>query len=315
MKKIILLLYLSLIITSLTFAVSEKVSVSIRYYDKKIYYPESRIQIQVRIINNSADSYSFNSAEIRSYNFNFSVKTLTNITLPQSADYQLLHRSNEPVFYRKITLLPGEEYAFTTDLQEFTDINESGIYIVQSRFFPDFQLGYESGYIESNKLTLSVRPSMESIPELREQIDIETGEILNQAAMPPDEVVEYFIKARQQGSWNKYFLYLDVEGLLLNHPDLKHKYYKLSEEKQILMIEEYKNELMNQRVDNDISLIPSSFDITETRYTDSEGTVEVKQEFIYPDYKESKKYTFYLRRYGNIWTIYNYEVRNLGTRQ
>ncbi|MCF6335739.1 MAG: hypothetical protein L3J12_08360 [Spirochaetales bacterium] len=294
---------------------TEGVSVSIRFYDKKIYYPESKIQIQVRIINNSSESYSFNSAEIRSYNFNFFVKTLTNVKLPQSEDYQLRQRSNDPVFYRKITLLPGEEYAFNTDLQEYIDIIESGIYIVQSRFYPDFQLGYDSGYIESNKLTVSVRPSMELIPELQKQIDIETGEILNQIAMPPDEVVEYFIKARQQGSWNKYFLYLDIEGLLLNHPDLKHKYFRLSEEKQLLMIEEYKIELMNLRVDDDISAIPSSFEITETKYIRDEGTVVVKEYFIYPDYSETKKYTFYLRRYGNIWTIYNYEVRNLGTRQ
>ncbi len=313
MKKIILLLYLSLAAASLTFALSENVSVSIRFFDKKIYYPESDIQLQVRIINNSAEKYSFNSAEIRSFNFNFYVKTLTNISIHESDEYILRHRTNDPIFYREITLLPGEEYAFITYLDDYVDISESGIYIIQSYFYPDFQMGYESGYIESNKLTLSVRPSID-IPVFQEQIDIETGEILEMISMPPDEVVKYTIEARLQSSWNKFFLYLDIEALLLDHPDLKHKYNKLSEEKQMVMIEEYKNELKNKRVDNDILLMPSSFEILKTSYTQNEATVVVNEEFIFPDYTEFKKYTFYLHRFGNIWSIYNYEVRNLGTR-
>ena len=73
-------------------------------------------------------------------------------------------------------------------------------------------------------------------------------------------------------------------------------------------------ELKNKRVDNDILLVPSSFEILKTSYTQNEATVVVDEEFIFPDYTEFKKYTFYLHRYGAVWTIYNYEVRNLGTR-
>ncbi|MCK5153479.1 MAG: hypothetical protein KAQ93_03905 [Spirochaetales bacterium] len=313
MKKIILLLYLSLAIASLTFAVSEDVSVSIRFFDKEIYYPETKIQIQVRIINNSLENYSFNSAEIRSFNFNFQVKTLTNISVHESNNYILSHRTNNPVFYREIKLLPGEEYAFITYLEDYVNIVESGIYIIQSKFYPDFQLGYSSQYIESNKLTLSVRPSMD-IPVFKEQIDVETGEILELIAMPPDEVVKYTIEARLKSAWNKFFLYLDLEGLLLNHPDLKHRYNTISEEKQMLLIEEYKNQLKNKRVDNDILLTPSSFEILKTSYTHNEATVVVNKEFIFPEYTELKKYTYYLHRFGNIWSIYNYDVRNLGTK-
>lgn len=313
MKKIILLLYLSFAFASLTFAVSEDVSVSIRFFDKTIYYPESKIQIQIRIINNSLEDYSFNSAEIRSFNFNFQVKTLTNISVHESNNYLLSHRTNNPVFYREIKLLPGEEYAFITYLDDYVDIVESGIYIIQSKFYPHFQLGYSSEYKESNKLTLSVRPSM-NIPVFQEQIDVETGEILELIAMPPDEVVKYTIEARLQSAWNKFFLYLDLKGLLLNHPDLKHRYNTISEEKQMILIEEYKNQLKNRRVDNDILLTPSSFEILKTSYTHNEATVVVNQEFIFPEYTELKKYTYYLHRFGNIWSIYNYDVRNLGTK-
>jgi len=313
LKKIILLLYLSLAFASLTFAFSEDVSVSIRFFNKEIYYPETKIQIQIRIINNSLENYSFNSSEIHSFNFNFFVKTLTNIPVNESSNYILSHRTNNPVFYREITLLPGEEYAFITYLDDYVDIKESGIYIIQSKFYPNFQLGYSTQFIESNKLTLSVRPSM-NIPIFQEQIDIETGEVLELVAMPPDEVVKYTIEARLQGAWNKFFLYIDLKGLLLNHPDLKHRYNTISEEKQLALIEEYKNQLKNKRVDNDILLTPSSFEILKTSYTNNEATVVVDQEFTFAEYTEKKKYTYYLHRYGNIWSIYNYDVRNLGTK-
>jgi hypothetical protein len=313
LKKIILLLYLSMTFASLTFAISRDVSVSIRFFDKEIYYPETEILIQVRIINNSLENYSFNSAEIRSFNFKFFAKTLTNISVHESSNYLLSHRTNNPVFYREITLLPGEEYAFITSLDDYVEIKESGIYIIQTNFFPDFQLGYNSQFIESNKLTLSVRPSL-NIPIFQEQIDVETGEILELLAMPPDEVVKYAIEARLESSWNKFFLYLDIKGLLMNHPDLKHKYNTLSEDKQLALLEDYKNQLKNKRVDNDILLTPSSFKIQKTSYTENEATVVVDKEFTFPEYIEKKKYTYYLHRYGNIWSIYNYDVRNLGTK-
>ena len=313
MKKNIVLLYLLFTFSSLAFAVQENVSVSIRFYDKKIYNPESNIQIQVRIVNNSLENYSFNSAEIKSFNFNFQVKTLTNLSVHNSNSYIITHQRNNPVFYRKITLLPGEEYAFLTSLDDYVDISESGIYIVQAKFFPNFQLGYNSQFLESNKLTLSVRPAMD-LPVLQEQIDNETGEILEMTAMPPDEVVKYTIEARLQSAWNKFFLYLDIKGLLLNHADLKHKYKSSSEEKQLTMIEDYKNELKSKRVDNDILLLPSAFEILNTSYTQSEASVVVNEEFTFPEYTEKKKYIYYLHRYGNIWSIYNYDVRNLGTK-
>ncbi len=313
MKKNIVLLYLVFVFSSLAFAAQENVSVSIRFFDKKIYNTESNIQLQVRIVNNSLENYSFNSAEIKSFNFNFQVKTLTNIFVHNSNNYILNHQTNNPVFYRKITLLPGEEYAFKTNLDDYVDISESGIYIVQAKFFPNFQLGYNSQYVESNKLTLSIRPTMDA-PEFQDQIDIETGEILDLTAMPPDEVVKYTIEARLQSAWNKFFLYLDIKGLLLNHPDLKHRYKSSSEEKQLAMIEDYKNKLKSKLVDNDILLLPSSFEILNTSYTQSEASVVVNEEFTFPDYTEKKKYIYYLHRYGNIWSIYNYDVRNLGTK-
>ena len=66
-------------------------------------------------------------------------------------------------------------------------------------------------------------------------------------------------------------------------------------------------------MDEDILVIPQEFEILNTQYTPSQGTVTVIEKFAYPDYTEVKEYTYYLERRENIWLIVNYEVMNIGT--
>ena len=68
--------------------------------------------------------------------------------------------------------------------------------------------------IVSNVLILSVLPSLGLPPALGARKPGETGEILRPQAIPPDEVVERTIIARQKARWNEFFLYLDLEALL-----------------------------------------------------------------------------------------------------
>ncbi len=312
MKKIIFILYLILSSLTVVFSASTGLSLSINFYDKQIYYPESTVKIKVTVANNSGAAFSFNSAEIHSYNFLLSVKTLKNIPLSASEKYIIDHNKNKPVFYRQITLMPGEEYSFITTLDNYTTILKPGIYVIKGTFFPDFTQLESSAKLTSNILTLAVRPSV-SVSVLNAIIDQNTHEILKKAAFPPDEVVSYFLTARQKGDWNKFFLYLDIESLIQNQPRLEAKFRNSSESERITLIKDYKDSLRNQTVDNDILLVPSSFSIIQTSYTPLKGKVLVRETFKYRTYSEIKEYTYYLHRIDGIWTIYNYEIRNLGT--
>ena len=79
------------------------------------------------------------------------------------------------------------------------------------------------------------------------------------------------------------------------------------------LLDSYKESLMNQVVDNDIILVPESFEIINTTYTPLRGKVLVRELFKYRNYKEIKEYTYYLHKKEGFWTIYNYEIRNIGT--
>ncbi len=312
MKKIIFILYLILSTLTSVFSASTGLNLSINFYDKQIYYPESTIKIKVTVANNGVTAFSFNSAEIHSYNFLLTVKTLKNISLSASEKYIIDHNKNKPVFYRQITLMPGEEYSFITTLDNYTTIQKPGIYVIESSFIPDFTKPESPLKFKSNILTLSIRPSV-SVPVLKAIIDQDTHEILKKISLPPDEVVTYFLTARQKSDWNKFFLYLDLESLIQNEPRLEAKFRNSSESERITLINDYKESLRNQAVDTDILLVPSSFSIIQTSYTPLRGKVLVRETFKYRTYSEIKEYTYYLHRLDGIWTIYNYEIRNLGT--
>ena len=285
---------------------------SIRFYDKKIYFPDSSIMIKAEITNTSSEHFSFKLAESRAFNLEFSAKTLKNRPVNPAEEYIIQRNPDQQVFYREITLAPGEQYSFIEDLTDFIEPLESGMYIVNAHFYPELNKSPSSQFIESNYLNLSIRPPA-GVRELEAVIDKETGMILQKNPIPPNEVVEYFIQARQKSEWDKFFLYLDVESIMLRNPELMQKYRSLSDEKRREMVSEYKEQMKQEIADEVILLIPEEYSILKTEYTLDRGTVLAELKFRYPGYMEVKEYTYYLSRKDKIWYIYNYEVRNLGT--
>ena len=79
------------------------------------------------------------------------------------------------------------------------------------------------------------------------------------------------------------------------------------------MIETFKEELRRTTIDQEISLIPTSFEIQKTTYSASEGTVMVREKFRYADYTEVKQYIYHLKKVDRFWIIGDYEIRNIGT--
>ena len=87
----------------------------------------------------------------------------------------------------------------------------------------------------------------------------------------------------------------------------------MSEEARRAALAGYRQLLTEQVVDNDIVLIPTVFEVQETRYTPFEATVLVSERFKLRDYTEIKRFSYYLTRRDRIWLITGYETVNLGT--
>ncbi|MFW6368103.1 MAG: hypothetical protein ACOCZ9_00055 [Spirochaetota bacterium] len=297
-----------------TIAVSaQSVNVSIQLVDRQIFYPDSDIRIRVTISNESSEPYQFELADRRLFTVDFDVRTLQNNQLPRSEEFTMRRTSDQAMFYREVTIGPGEEFSFTEPLDRYVRTPDPGTYIVQGRFFPDLYRDAESESIESNRLTLSVRPSPAGVPEVRRRIAEETGEILRREQIAPDEVVEGTIEARQRGNWDRFFLYIDLEDLLQTSPERQRRYQELSEADREAELEEFREDLESEEIDEDITTRPTEFEVTETRYTSNEATVRTEQRFAFPRFTEVKEYTYRLEKRDDVWVIYDYSVENLGT--
>jgi hypothetical protein len=206
------------------------------------------------------------------------------------------------------------------------NLKQPGSFIVQARIYPELYRGpgISAGspglsadpapFLESNRLSLNIRPPAIPGPDgIPLAMDVETNAVLVREKLPPDEVVEYFITARQKSQWEKYFLYLDIESLITRDPVRRRAWNAESGEGRRRMIANYREELQNAGPGSDIGAIPSEYTVERTEYSGLEGTVSVLEKFRSVNFTERKQYTYYLRRVDDIWIIVDYSVVNLGT--
>ncbi len=285
---------------------------SVRFYEKKVYFLGDEIQIQTVIENNTPDTMRFRVADNRYYNLDFDVRTTTNLSIAHAREFTTGRNSDQPVFFREVSLEPGENYSFVVDLTKYINFTGAGLYVVQALFYPDLYRGPSSTALQSNRMTLDIKPPVMGVEE-RAKVEAETGALIARAPLPPDEVVASTITARQKSQWERFFLYLDLESLLRRNPERDRIFRKSSETAQRQMVEQLRQELMQSQIDQDISIIPTSFDVQKTTYDSSQATVQVLEKFKHPDFTELKQYTYLLRKSDRYWIIYDYEIKNLGT--
>ena len=297
-----------------------KAEVSISFLKRGVYYPgsadERPILVNCTITNTGTETYRFRLADDHFFSIGFSAVTMRNRALPQSGEWLRRRTRSGQVYFREITLDPGESYSFIENVKDYITIADPGLYVLECAFFPELRRlpDYTEDNIKSNRLTLEVKPE----PAAAQAVgylpaDEETGGILRPKAIPPDQVVTETLTARQKSQWERFFLYLDLEQMLTGDPSRKNRFNAASESGRIDMVENYKVELMQSRAENEISLIPSEFQIERTSYSGSEGTVTAIEWFDYTDFREIKRFTYTLARRDNVWRITGYTVDNLGT--
>ena len=291
-------------------------SVSIKYYNRTVYYPgtadEAPVFVHVTIKNDGAETLRFKLADDRSFSMDFNAYTVKNARLEQTENIIEKRTTNQTVYFREIALEQGEEYSFVENVKNFLKIEEPSVYYLELFFYPEL---YKSKYLtlKSNRLTLEVRPSPSAASSNFVAVKNESVELLKPLDISPDKVVEQTIIARQKSLWDQYFLYMDVESLIQRNPSLKKKYIAGSAEERQRMIQSFKGDLMQARIENDIVAVPESFQIEKTTYSPTEGSVTVIEWFKYPNFSEKKRYTYKIWQREGIWKIYDYTVVNLGT--
>ena len=291
-------------------------SVSIKYYNKSIYYPGNAddfpVFVHITIKNNGTDTLRFKLADDRKFSLDFNAYTVKNSRLPQTEEIIEKRTTNQTVYFRELALEGGEEYSFVENVKDYLKIDDSSVYYLEMFFYPEL---YKAKYLslKSNRLTLEVRPSPSSASSNYIPVKDQTVEILKQEELSPDKVVESTIIARQKSLWDQYFLYMDLESLLKRNNTLAKKYAAGSAEERERLLASFKADLMQSKIENDIIAVPEKFVIEKTSYTPTEGSVTVMEWFKYPNFNEIKRYNYKVRQREGIWQIYDYTVVNLGT--
>lgn len=294
----------------------DDMSVSIKYYDRTMYYPgnpdTNPVFVHISIKNNSARTMRFKLADDRMFSVDFNGYTIKNLQIPQTENIIRKRTTNQTVYFREISLETGEEYSFVENLKDYIEISEPSVYYVELKFYPEL---YKSKYLSvtSNRLSLEIRPSPSAASSAVLPVKNKSAELLKPEEISPDKVVEQTIIARQKSLWDQYFLYLDIEAMLQRNAPAKRKYISSSAEERARMLKNYRADLMQSRIDNDIVAVPDKFEIERTVYSKTEGTVTVTEWFRYPNYHEKKSYVYKVRQREGIWQIYDYTVTNLGT--
>jgi hypothetical protein len=304
------------------------ITVTIRYFDKRIYYIQETsgsaasggnvdpIYVQVTIANNSPSAYRFKLADERAFSVDFDVRTMTNRAVEAAERLIRKRTENRQVFFREVAVESGESFSFVEDIRDYANLNRSGSFVVQAKLYPELIRPGEDAaeVLESNRLSLSLRPPVLPGPGgIPLEMDTATNALLVREKLPPDQVIGYMLTARQKSQWEKYFLYLDLESMISRDPVRRRQWLAESEEGRQRMLARYRTELQGSVIDGDIAAIPMEFEIERTTYNNEEGTVIVLEKFRIGNYTERRRYTYYLRRRDDIWTVADYSVVNLGT--
>jgi hypothetical protein len=285
---------------------------SIRFFDQKVYFLGDHIQVEAVITNTGTDTLRFMVSDNRVYNLDFDVRTTTNIGLQHAKQFTIARNTDQPVFFREMSLAAGEKYGIVVDLTDFADFASAGQYVLQASFFPALYQGADSKSMKSNRLSLNVKPAVATAEE-KAVVEAETGALIARQVLPPDEVVSYTIMARQKSQWEKFYLYLNLESLLRKNPDKDRSWRNATEAVRMKMLDDFRQQLRQTTLRQDISVIPTSFEVQKTTYDPAEAMVQVLEKFKYPDYTELKGYTYHLKKSERYWIIYDYEIRNQGT--
>lgn len=293
-----------------------KAQISIKYYNKAVYYTGNSIDnpifVHITIANKGSDTLRFKLADDRVFSIDFSANTVKNEKLAYTDSIIRKRTTNQTVYFREIAIENGEEYSFVENLKDYINIEDPSVYYFEAAFFPEL---YKTKNIvlSSNRLTLDVKPLPSAAASSKIPSAAVTSQILKPEAISPDKVVEQTIIARQKTLWDQYFLYMDIEEMIMRDRTRKVKYTSLSDIERLKMIETYKLDLMQERIDTAIVSIPESFFIEKTVYSQTEGSVTVIQLFKYDTFREKKRYTYYVRQRDGIWRIYDFSVENMGT--
>ena len=185
---------------------------TIRYHDKKIYYPGDRVELHLTLSNPGkpgATDESFYLADDPRQSFGFDLRSLTGDPTPLAEGY--VGALNEKGAYRIVHLAPGQELSLTVALNDWVDLTTAEQYRLTGFFYPRLRGRQMYATQAESVLDLTVMPDMGR--RWQDQMSVEVRNALINRDMDPWNVVRETFESRSDSKFNRAMLYLDTESL------------------------------------------------------------------------------------------------------
>ena len=311
MKRILFLTAVLFWTSTQIFAQITNPSVNIRFYNKKIYTPDSQIQILVELENETQNPIAFFLADNKLYNVKVRVSSLKGVLCDPSDFYLKTMALQEPYRYKEVVLQPNERYSFRLTLSDYVVIDKAESYEVSVRFYGNLIRNSGEASV-SNTLYLNIGTEEENRPQTTDRKAAASKESQKRIKMAPDKAVAFTIDAMMNRKWDDFFLYIDLESLYLKNADRKEQYLSRPEEIRKALLKDYRSKMTEGNAEKEYVLIPSRYEITLTTYNETNAQVTVLEYFDRVTFTEKKEYKYRLEKKDSIWMIEDYIVRNLG---
>ena len=140
----------------------DNAEVSIKFYDRTVYYPgdseNNPVYVYITVSNKGSSTLRFKIADDKMFSVDFIAFNVKKTQLPSTQGLIRKRTTNQTVYFREISLEPGEEYSFRENLKDYLEIKDPSIYYVELRFYPELYRN-KNVSLTSNRLSLEVRPS------------------------------------------------------------------------------------------------------------------------------------------------------------
>jgi hypothetical protein len=288
------------------------IEVSIRFYNKQIYYISNPIIVEFQIVNNGIDPFLFITSFNKIFTFDFDISSMTKRKVMHSNGYEIERRRFEPIFNDKIILKPNEVYGVRIDIGDWFDFKEPGEYVIKGVFYPNLITESENVIITEKELYLNLNPPYtEDVKEQEREKEILRLKTEN---FPPYEVVKQMLDALMAGDFEKYFLHIEFDKFILQFDNAERKYLGAKDIDKKTVIKDFKNYIKGENQLESMpysDTIPVDYDIVKTVIEKSDAQVTVIETFKYINLVEEKQYTYYLHLYGDKWRLVEYDVVNI----
>jgi len=180
---------------------------SIRYHNKRIYYPDEQIELKLTISNPTGSALTFYISDDPKYSFGFDLRTLVGKPMPLASEFN----TQGGGVYRVVHLGPGQDLSIRVPLNDWIAPLHPGQYRLTGFFYPEMRKTEGMVVVSESSLDLTIMP--ETGLRWGDELDLEIRMALIDRNLDPWAVVSESLSNRQELKFNRAALYLDLDSL------------------------------------------------------------------------------------------------------